>query len=71
MSNIYLYSVQLARMSSTVYINLYFVKLFCRVVYWINVYMHGVFEFYISFILIIFSREVLNMVVLVEDKVYY
>ena len=33
--------------------------------------MHGVFEFYISFILIIFSREVLNMVVLVEDKVYY
>ena len=42
-----------------------------RVVYWINVYMHGVFEFYISFILIIFWREVLNMVVLVEDKVYY
>ena len=33
--------------------------------------MHGVFEFYISFILIIFLHEVLNMVVLVEDKVYY
>ena len=27
-------------------------------------------EFYINFILIIFRHEVLNMVVLVEDKVY-
>ena len=31
--------------------------------------MHGVFKFYISFILISFRREVLNMVVLVEEKV--
>ena len=32
--------------------------------------MHGVFiKFYVNFILIIFRPEVLNMVVLVEEKV--
>ena len=67
MSNIYLYSVQLARMYSTVYINFVIILLSCILVKCL--YAAVFIKFYISFILIIFRREVLNMVVLVEDKV--